>query len=71
MLQSDFFLIGCRDEFVENARIFMFETYCRIHKVIDIKYVVTDVCRADVLRAACCLDGETLWVLCADFLVLC
>eukprot|EP01094_Clydonella_sp_ATCC50884_P001548 TRINITY_DN1115_c0_g1_i1.p1 TRINITY_DN1115_c0_g1~~TRINITY_DN1115_c0_g1_i1.p1 ORF type:complete len:430 (-),score=184.80 TRINITY_DN1115_c0_g1_i1:118-1407(-) len=37
VLQSDFFLVGCRDEFIENARIFMFETYCRIHKVIDIK----------------------------------
>jgi len=37
VLQGDFFLVGCRQEFMENARIFMFETYCRIHKVIDIK----------------------------------
>lgn len=36
LLQNDFFLIGCRDDFIENARLFMFEMYCRIHKVIDI-----------------------------------
>lgn len=37
VLQSDFFLqdaIG--SDFMENARIFMFETYCRIHEKIDI-----------------------------------
>ena len=31
--------MACRDEFIESARIFMFETYCRIHQCIDIKYV--------------------------------
>jgi len=36
VLLHDFFLVSCRDEFVENARLFIFETYCRIHKRIDI-----------------------------------
>jgi len=37
VLMNDFFLVSCRDEFIENARLFIFETYCRIHKCIDIK----------------------------------
>lgn len=28
-----------RDEFLENARLFIFETYCRIHQRIDMGYV--------------------------------
>jgi len=36
VLMNDFFLVSCRDEFIENARLFIFETYCRIHKCIDI-----------------------------------
>lgn len=36
VLANDFFLVGCRDEFIENARLFIFETYCRIHQCIDI-----------------------------------
>jgi len=36
VLMNDFFLVACRDEFIENARLFIFETYCRIHQVIDI-----------------------------------
>jgi translation initiation factor 3 subunit E len=36
VLVNDFFLVACRDEFMENARLFIFETYCRIHQVIDI-----------------------------------
>ncbi len=39
VLVNDFFLVSCRDEFIENARLFIFETYCRIHQIIDIKYV--------------------------------
>eukprot|EP00186_Timspurckia_oligopyrenoides_P005064 CAMPEP_0182442340 /NCGR_PEP_ID=MMETSP1172-20130603/1256_1 /TAXON_ID=708627 /ORGANISM="Timspurckia oligopyrenoides, Strain CCMP3278" /LENGTH=468 /DNA_ID=CAMNT_0024637127 /DNA_START=41 /DNA_END=1447 /DNA_ORIENTATION=- len=35
-LKQDFFLVGLVDEFVENARLTIFETYCRIHQVIDI-----------------------------------
>eukprot|EP00010_Vexillifera_abyssalis_P003082 CAMPEP_0201558854 /NCGR_PEP_ID=MMETSP0173_2-20130828/70482_1 /ASSEMBLY_ACC=CAM_ASM_000268 /TAXON_ID=218659 /ORGANISM="Vexillifera sp., Strain DIVA3 564/2" /LENGTH=546 /DNA_ID=CAMNT_0047972495 /DNA_START=55 /DNA_END=1695 /DNA_ORIENTATION=- len=36
VLANDFFLVGCRDEFIENARLFIFETYCRIHSCVDI-----------------------------------
>ncbi len=37
MLDNDFFLTACKEEFMENARLFIFETYCRIHQCIDIK----------------------------------
>jgi translation initiation factor 3 subunit E len=36
VLVSDFFLHSYRAEFMENARMFIFETYCRIHQKIDI-----------------------------------
>ncbi|KAJ1551387.1 Eukaryotic translation initiation factor 3 subunit E [Nowakowskiella sp. JEL0078] len=36
VLLNDFFLVATRDEFIENARLMIFETYCRIHQVIDI-----------------------------------
>lgn len=36
VLLSDFFLIACIDEFVENARLMIFETFCRIHQCISI-----------------------------------
>ena len=36
VLQVDFFLVFCHDDFMENARLFIFETYCRIHQKIDI-----------------------------------
>jgi translation initiation factor 3 subunit E len=36
VLENDFFLSSCRDEFMENARLCIFETYCRIHQKIDI-----------------------------------
>lgn len=38
-LANDYFLQPYKDEFVENARLFIFETYCKIHNTIDIKYV--------------------------------
>ncbi len=38
VLNNDFFLVSCKDEFLENARLFIFETYCRIHSRIDIAY---------------------------------
>lgn len=37
VLKNDFFLVGCREEFVESARHFIFETYCRIHQCIDVR----------------------------------
>ncbi|XXG50533.1 hypothetical protein AAC387_Pa02g4526 [Persea americana] len=33
---SSFTTVPLRDEFLENARLFIFETYCRIHQCIDI-----------------------------------
>lgn len=36
VLNNDFFLVSCKEEFLENARLFIFETYCRIHSRIDI-----------------------------------
>eukprot|EP01116_Phalansterium_solitarium_P003557 TRINITY_DN14378_c0_g1_i1.p1 TRINITY_DN14378_c0_g1~~TRINITY_DN14378_c0_g1_i1.p1 ORF type:complete len:479 (-),score=131.36 TRINITY_DN14378_c0_g1_i1:279-1634(-) len=36
VLQSDFFLVATRNDFIENARLYIFETYCRIHQKIDI-----------------------------------
>lgn len=35
-LKRDFFLVGTLDDFLEDARRTIFETYCRIHQVIDI-----------------------------------
>ena len=37
VLKNDFFLCGCIEEFQENARLFIFETFCRIHQCISIK----------------------------------
>lgn len=36
VVYNDFFLISCLDEFVENARLMIFETFCRIHQCISI-----------------------------------
>ena len=36
-LRTDYFLCNCADAFMEDARLFVFETYCRIHTKIDIK----------------------------------
>ena len=37
VLSNDFFLVACLDDFIENARLFIFETFCRIHQCISIK----------------------------------
>lgn len=36
---NDFFLIALLNEFVENARLMIFETFCRIHQCISIGYI--------------------------------
>ncbi|XP_039284216.1 eukaryotic translation initiation factor 3 subunit E-like [Nilaparvata lugens] len=36
VINSDFFLVACLEEFVENARLMIFETFCRIHQCISI-----------------------------------
>ena len=33
VLANDFFLVACLEDFIENARLFIFETFCRIHQV--------------------------------------
>lgn len=39
LLENDFFLASSKDEFMEAARLMLFETYCRIHKCTDIKTI--------------------------------
>ncbi|XP_055386429.1 eukaryotic translation initiation factor 3 subunit E [Condylostylus longicornis] len=36
VILNDFFIVACLDEFVENARLMIFETFCRIHQCITI-----------------------------------
>ncbi|XP_071953533.1 eukaryotic translation initiation factor 3 subunit E-B-like [Antedon mediterranea] len=36
VLANDFFLVACLEDFIENARYFIFETFCRIHNCISI-----------------------------------
>ena len=37
VLDGDFFLVACRADFIENARLCIFETFCRIHQCISIR----------------------------------
>ncbi|KAL1452254.1 hypothetical protein WDU94_006545 [Cyamophila willieti] len=41
VLDNDFFLVACLDEFVENARLMIFETFCRIHQCISIQMLAS------------------------------
>ena len=36
LIENDYFLTAMKTEFVENARWFIFENYCRIHQCIDL-----------------------------------
>merc|ERR550525_1397432 len=36
VLATDFFLVACLDDFIENSRMMIFETFCRIHQCISI-----------------------------------
>lgn len=36
VILNDFFIVTCLNEFVENARLMIFETFCRIHQCITI-----------------------------------
>ncbi|KAF9921670.1 eukaryotic translation initiation factor 3 subunit E [Linnemannia zychae] len=36
VLENDFFLVSVQEEFIQNARYFISELYCRIHQKIDI-----------------------------------
>ncbi|KAI9145382.1 eIF3 subunit 6 N terminal domain-containing protein [Paraphysoderma sedebokerense] len=37
LLKNDFFLASAQQDFIECARYYIFETYCKIHSAIDIK----------------------------------
>ena len=37
VLEGDYFLAAIKGEFMEAARLFIFETYCRIHQTIEVK----------------------------------
>jgi len=39
VLQVDYFLVESWEEFEENARLLIFETYCRIHQCINIQEI--------------------------------
>ncbi len=41
VLQGDFFLRNVCDEFMEGARLLIFETYCRIHNKLDISMLAS------------------------------
>ena len=36
-LKADYFLCNCADAFMADARLFVFETYCRIHTCVDVE----------------------------------
>jgi len=36
VLSTDFFLVACLQDFIENSRLMIFETFCRIHQCISI-----------------------------------
>ncbi|ROT83032.1 hypothetical protein C7M84_023789 [Penaeus vannamei] len=36
VLENDFFLVACQTDFIENARLMIFELFCRIHQCISI-----------------------------------
>lgn len=36
ILDHDFFLVALQDEFIDNARLFVFEIFCQIHECISI-----------------------------------
>jgi len=41
VIDADFFLCNAEADFVKNARLFIFETYCRIHERIDLKMLAS------------------------------
>lgn len=43
VLVNDFFLVACLEDFIENARLFIFETFCRIHQCISIRYIILEM----------------------------
>lgn len=54
VLEADFFLANAKDAFMENARQFLFETYCRIHQVRGAAPLAWLVQPAFLFEAPCC-----------------
>ena len=54
VLENDYFLAALKDEFVENARLFIFETYCRIHQCIDLRMLAGAPTRGFVCITEAC-----------------
>lgn len=52
MIDNDFFLTLVKAEFLENARLFIFETYCRIHQSVSIS-LLADRLNMDQVRSRC------------------
>eukprot|EP00729_Bicosta_minor_P001690 gene1690-34604_t len=50
VLLNDFFLAARRTDFIEHSRLFIFETYCRIHNTISIN-MLAEKLNMDVARA--------------------
>jgi translation initiation factor 3 subunit E len=43
LIENDYFLTAMKAEFVENARWFIFENYCRIHQCIDLRMLAQNL----------------------------
>lgn len=43
VLRNDYFLVNCRQDFLDNAKQYIFESYCRIHRVIDVQLLATQL----------------------------
>jgi translation initiation factor 3 subunit E len=43
LFANDFFIMASQEEFVNNARQFIFEVYCRIHQCIDVKMLASQL----------------------------
>jgi len=53
--EGNFVTVPLRAEFLENARLFIFETYCRIHRCIDISMLAQ--------RLNMSYDEAELWIM--------
>lgn len=57
VLLNDFFLVAVLDDFIENARLMIFETFCRIHQCISIKYGAFTFTFFFILSITLSIDG--------------
>ncbi|XP_061397735.1 eukaryotic translation initiation factor 3 subunit E [Musca vetustissima] len=52
VILNDFFIVACLNEFVEDARLMIFETFCRIHQCITIS-MLADKLNMTTAEAEC------------------